>query len=75
MRAIATAVVGAGLALALVATAGAKPGDIIVGDSGSDEVLRVKPKTGATTLISDDVRFVDPNDTVFGPNGMIYVAD
>jgi len=75
MRAIATAVIGVGLALALAASAGAKPGDIIVGDSTSAEVLRVKPKTGNTQLISDDVRFVSPSDTVFGPNGMAYVVD
>ena len=63
------------LALACASSAAAKPGDIIVGDSGSDEVLRVKPKTGATSLISDDPRFRDPNDVVVGRDGTIYVAD
>jgi Ca2+-binding RTX toxin-like protein len=53
----------------------AKPGDIIVGDSGNAEVIRVNPKTGAKTVISDDTRFDSPNDTVFGRNGTIYVAD
>jgi sugar lactone lactonase YvrE len=53
----------------------AKPGDILVGDSGSDEILRVKPSTGATTVISDDPRFNDPNDVVVGRDGTLYVSD
>jgi len=55
--------------------AGAKPGDVIVGDSGTGEVLRVKPATGATSVISDDPRLVNPNDSVFGANGALFVAD
>lgn len=71
--AIATAAVAA--AGVLAPGAAAKPGDIIVGDSGSAQVLRVKPKTGATTVISDDPRFAAPSDTVFDREGMIYVVD
>jgi streptogramin lyase len=61
--------------LALASSAAAKPGDIIVGDSSSGEILRVKPKTGATSVLSDDPRFNSPNDIVFGRDGTIYVAD
>jgi streptogramin lyase len=63
------------LAGVVAGSASATPGDIIVGDSSLGEVLRVKPRTGAIRLISDDSRFVSPNDTVFGPDGMVYVAD
>jgi sugar lactone lactonase YvrE len=62
-------------AAAMAAGAGAKPGDIIVGDSNAAQVLRLKPKTGHTSVISDDPRLVQPNDSVFGPNGKLYVAD
>ncbi len=55
--------------------AGATPGDVIVGDSNAAVVLRVKPNTGVKSLVSDDSRLVNPNDTVFGPDGKIYVAD
>jgi streptogramin lyase len=57
------------------APAGATPGDVIVGDSNAAVVLRVKPNTGVKSLVSDDTRFVSQNDTVFGPDGTIYVAD
>ncbi len=56
-------------------SAGAKQGDIIVGDSTNHVVLRVNPKTGAKSLVSNDPRLVDPSDTVFGRDGTIYVVD
>ena len=62
----------------LVASAGAaqaQPGDIIVGDSNDASVWRLKPKPVYKHLISDDKRLVNPNDSVFGRNGKIYVAD
>jgi Ca2+-binding RTX toxin-like protein len=66
------------LAVVVIAVAAspavAKKGDIIVGDSNNAEVVRVNPKTGAKDVISDDPRFVSPNDVVFGPKRM-YVAD
>jgi streptogramin lyase len=55
--------------------AAAKKGDIIVGDSNTAEVIRVNPKTGAKTTISDDSQLEHPSDTVFGRDGTIYVAD
>jgi sugar lactone lactonase YvrE len=55
--------------------AGATPGDVIVGDSSDGLVLRVKPNTGAKSLVSDDPRLETPSDTVFGPDGTIYVVD
>jgi streptogramin lyase len=64
------------LTFALVtAPAAAKKGDIIVGDSNSAEVVRVNPKTGAKTTISDDPQLASPSDTVVGRDGTIYVAD
>lgn len=63
------------LLVALSGTAQAKPGDIIVGDSNDASVWRIKPKSGNKQLISDDKRFDNPNDSVFGPDGKIYVAD
>lgn len=68
-------IVAATLTLATASGAAAKPGDIIVGDSSAGEVLRVKPKTGATSVLSDDPRLQAPNDVVFGRDGTIYVAD
>ena len=63
-------------ALALCASpAGAKQGDIIVGDSTNHVVLSVDPKTGDKSLVSNDPRLVDPSDTVFGRDGTIYVVD
>jgi RTX calcium-binding nonapeptide repeat (4 copies) len=62
--------------LALCASpAGAKQGDIIVGDSTNHVVLSVNPRTGAKSLVSNDPRLVDPSDTVFGRDGTIYVVD
>jgi hypothetical protein len=55
--------------------AAAKPGDIIVGDSTNHVVLRVDPRTGSKSLVSNDPRLVSPSDTVFGRDGTIYVVD
>jgi sugar lactone lactonase YvrE len=69
-------ITGAVALLALfAATAHAKPGDIIVGDSTSEEVWRLNTKTENKVLLSDDQRLDTPNDSVFGPNGKVYVAD
>lgn len=68
-------VVGLVAMAAMAAAAGAKPGDVIVGDTNTAQVLRLKPKTGHVSVISEDSRLVDPNDSVFGPNGKLYVAD
>jgi sugar lactone lactonase YvrE len=62
--------------LALCASpAGAKQGDIIVGDSTNHVVLSVNPRTGDKSLVSNDPRLVSPSDTVFGRDGTIYVVD
>ncbi len=53
----------------------ARPGDIIVGDSSAAKVYRLDPGTGAKTVISDDPQLASPNDSVFGPDGTLYVAD
>jgi sugar lactone lactonase YvrE len=69
-------VAGLMLAAAFMASgAGATPGDVVVGDSNAAQVLRLKPKTGDISVISDDTRLVNPNDSAFGPNGTLYVAD
>jgi Ca2+-binding RTX toxin-like protein len=68
----------AGIVAALAigaAPAGAKPGDIIVGDSSTGEVIRVNPETGTKTTISDDPQLASPSDSVFGRDGTIYVTD
>jgi streptogramin lyase len=69
------AITGLVAAGAMAAGAAAKPGDVVVGDSGTAKVLRLKVKTGNVSVISDDSRLVSPNDSVFGPNGTLYVAD
>ena len=69
----ATAALAGGMALA--ATAVAKPGDYIVGDSSDSRLYRVNPTTGGTTTLSDDPRLDATNDPVFGPNGLIYFVD
>lgn len=61
-------------ALVFAASAVAKPGHVIVGDSSAGEVLRLKPN-GHVSLISDDERLGAPNDSVFAANGQLYVAD
>ena len=71
-RALALAVV---MSIAVAVPVSAKPGDIIVGDSAADTVVRVKPRTGAVRLISNDSRLVDPNDVAIGRDGTLYVAD
>ena len=64
-----------GLVAAILAVpAAAKPGDVIVGDADAEQVLRLKPN-GNISLISDDDRLDSPNDSVFGSNGKLYVAD
>jgi streptogramin lyase len=69
-------IVGIVAALAIgTAPAAAKKGDIIVGDSNTAEVIRVDPKTGAKTTISDDPQLGSPSDAVFGRDGTIYVTD
>ncbi len=68
------AAVGATLAIA-ASPAAAKPGDIIVGDSGAGQVLRVDPRTGDSQVVSDDSRFANPNDSVVAPDGSLFVAD
>jgi hemolysin type calcium-binding protein len=60
---------------AVASTAHARPGDVIVGDSSNAKVFRLKPATGAKTVISDDPKLVSPSDSVFGPNGALYVSD
>jgi streptogramin lyase len=62
-------------ALALATPAVAKPGDLIVGASFDQRVLRVDPATGTTTTISDDADFSSPSGTAFAPNGDLFVAD
>ena len=64
-------------ALGLLApgVASAKPGDIIVGDSTDSTVLRLDPKSGDVDTISDDPLLAAPNDSVFAPDGTLYVAD
>jgi hypothetical protein len=70
------ALLAALVVFALVANpAAAKKGDIIVGDSGSSEVLRVDPKTGANDVISDDPQLNSPNEAAFTPDGKLFVAD
>lgn len=69
-------VAGLVVAAALAAPAAhGRPGDIIVGDSSASEVLRVNPRTGASSPISADPMLVAPNDSVIGRDGTIYVAD
>jgi sugar lactone lactonase YvrE len=75
MKSRGTIATAAALLFVLAATAQAKPGDIIVGDSNSGEVWRLNVKTENKRLLSDDDRLVTPNDSVFGPDGKIYVAD
>ena len=60
---------------AVASTAHARPGDVIVGDSNDAKVYRLKPATGAKTVISDDPKLVSPSDSVFSPTGTLYVVD
>jgi sugar lactone lactonase YvrE len=69
------AIAAAALLMVSAAAAQAKPGDIIVGDSTSGEVWRLNAKTENKRLLSNDDRLATPNDSVFGPDGKIYVAD
>jgi sugar lactone lactonase YvrE len=62
------------VAAILAAPAGAKPGDVIVGDADAEQVLRLKPN-GNISVISDDDRLDSPSDSVFGSNGKLYVVD
>ncbi len=65
----------AALAMVFVASAQAKPGDVIVGDSGAATVYRFEPKSGDVSTLSDSPLLVSPNDTVFSPRGTIYLSD
>jgi hypothetical protein len=63
-------------ALSVVASAAqARPGDVIVGDSSNAKVWRLKPGTGTKTVISADPKLSQPSDSVFGPDGTLYVVD
>lgn len=68
----------AGASLSLGSTAeraGVEHGEVLCGDSGNDQVVRLDPKTGDTELLSDDDRFVNPNDLAFDGPRKLYVAD
>jgi DNA-binding beta-propeller fold protein YncE len=54
--------------------AGVKHGEILCGDSGNAEVVRLDPETGDTHVLSDDDRFVNPSDSALVGKSL-YVAD
>lgn len=75
-RRLITGLLGAvALALAVSSPAGAKEGDIIVGDSSDSVVYRLDPGSGDADVLSDSALFVAPNDSVFSPKGRLYVTD
>jgi len=74
-RSLVAAVLTIAVGLATATIAEAKPGDIIVGDSADGTVERLDPKTGDVDLISDSDLLFDPSDSVFAPNGKLYVVD
>ena len=59
----------------LAPAAAAKPGDLIVGDTGDDgKIWRVKPNGAATTL-SNDPDFVFPAGTTYTASSGLFAAD
>jgi Ca2+-binding RTX toxin-like protein len=75
MRAL-RGVTAAVLALAMLPSlASAKPGDLIVGDTGKDgRILTVKPN-GAVRTLSNDPDLLFPTGTTFSAAGRLFAAD
>ncbi len=71
-RLLALALIGGA---ALAASASAKPGDLIVSDSGAAKVFRLNPGTHKVSLIATSPKFSTPDGLTFTPNGKLYVAD
>ena len=67
--------VGAVVLAAGAATAQAKRGDVYVGESGNETIVRVSAATGDQNLISDDSDFEGPSGLDFTSRGVLYVAD
>jgi streptogramin lyase len=61
--------------LAAAQGASAKPGDLIVADSGNARILRVDPSNGHKSTIASAQGLVDPAGMTFSPNGRLFVAD
>ncbi len=61
--------------LAAPPAASAKPGDLIVADSGNSKILRINPGNGHKSTVASGHGLVDPAGMTFGPNGKLFVAD
>jgi Ca2+-binding RTX toxin-like protein len=74
MRGAKAAVVGISALALLPAGATATPGDLIVGDSDTPSLVRVKP-SGNVRTISTETDFDGPAGSTFTANGSLFLAD